>query len=376
MPLLKVLRDRIRASGPLTFTDYMEACLYHPEHGYYARPEVRRFADYYTSVDVHPIFARLLARQLAEMWEVLGRPSEFRAVEAGAGEGRLAAEILGFSARALPDFFQALRYVAVERSPSRREALEKALGPHAVTERVRTSHELPDKIAAGCVFSNEFFDALPVHRVVQEKGQLKEIYVVEKDEGLGEIREEISDPAVARYFSEQHIELQEGQQAEGGLAACAWMGEAARRLERGFVLAIDYGYEAQQLYSEQHRRGTVMAYEHHHATEEYYSAPGKQDLTAHVNFSALNSLPGVPPLPALEKLQRTGLVSQTSFLVALGKGNEFGDLYDAGQSEADKWRVGPGLKTLIHPEGMGEMFKVLIQHKGIAAPRLTGLAGI
>ena len=155
-PLLKILRDRIRASGPLTFAEYMEACLYHPEHGYYSRPEVRRFADYYTSVDVHPIFARLLARQLAEMWEVLGYPSEFVAVEAGAGEGRLAAEILNFSARTLPDFFRALRYLAVERGKARREALEKALATHIVAGSARTSHELPEKIAAGCILSNEF----------------------------------------------------------------------------------------------------------------------------------------------------------------------------------------------------------------------------
>ena len=378
-PLLKILRDRIRASGPLTFAEYMEACLYHPEHGYYSRPEVRRFADYYTSVDVHPIFARLLARQLAEMWEVLGCPSQFVAVEAGAGEGRLAAEILNFSARTLPDFFRALRYLAVERGKGRREALEKALATHIVAGSARTSHELPEKIAAGCILSNEFFDALPVHRVVQEKGQLREIYVVEKDAGLGEIREKSSQSAVARYFSQQKIELQEGQHAEAGLAACAWMGDAARRLDRGFILTIDYGYEAQQLYSEAHGRGTVMAYEHHQATEEYYSAPGEQDLTAHVNFSALDSLPGIALLsepPVEEKLQRTGLASQTAFLMALGKRNEFGDLYDAGQSEADQLRARLGLKTLIHPEGMGEMFKVLIQHKGIEPPRLTGLAGI
>ncbi|MBI3647096.1 MAG: SAM-dependent methyltransferase, partial [Acidobacteriales bacterium] len=112
-PLGKLLAARIRERGPITFADYMAECLYHPEHGYYSRAESQRFADYYTSVDVHPIFGRLLARQFAEMWERCGRPVEFSVVEAGAGVGRLAAHVLDFAARVLPEFYAALRYVAV-----------------------------------------------------------------------------------------------------------------------------------------------------------------------------------------------------------------------------------------------------------------------
>jgi len=356
----------------------MEACLYHPKHGYYARPEARRFANYYTSVDVHPIFGRLLARQLAEMWEVLGRPAEFTAVEAGAGTGRLAAQILDFSARALPDFFRALRYVAVERSAARRTALKGALeaavaaysAPALHSARAGAAARIPRTISAGCIFSNELLDALPVHRVMCERGELREIYVGAKGEGFREVAGPVSSPLVKKYFSAQGLSLSEGQHAEAGIEACRWIAEAAARLQRGFVLTIDYGHAAAELYGERHRRGSVLAYANHRASEDLYAAPGEQDLTAHVNFTALQLL---PTQPRRRPLVTSGLVSQTHFLLALGRGNEFGDLYDQGQSEAEQFQARLGLKTLIHPEGMGEMFKVLIQHKRIEAPRLTGL---
>src|SRR3984893_2849552 len=120
-PLARILADRIRQDGPIPFAEFMRECLYHPEFGYYNRKESQRFADFYTSVDVHPIFGRLLARQLAEMWEVLGRPREFHAIEAGAGTGRLAGQILDFAARALPEFYGSVRYLAVEQSAARRK---------------------------------------------------------------------------------------------------------------------------------------------------------------------------------------------------------------------------------------------------------------
>jgi len=120
-PLEELLAERIRRYGPLTFADFMRECLYHPVHGYYSKKESQRFADYYTSVDVHPIFGRLLARQFTEMWEHLRRPAEFLLVEAGAGVGRLAEHILDFCEAKLPEFYCAVQYVAVERSLARRE---------------------------------------------------------------------------------------------------------------------------------------------------------------------------------------------------------------------------------------------------------------
>jgi SAM-dependent MidA family methyltransferase len=370
-PLARLLAERIRARGALSFAEYMRECLYHPQFGYYnSKSESGRFGDFYTSVDVHPIFGRLLARQLAEMWEALGRPQEFLAVEAGAGTGRLAAQILDFAAREIPEFYGAVRYFAVEQSAARRERQGEILRVHLENGRAASASELPRDIPAGCVFSNELLDAFPVHRVVFEGGSLREIYAGFDGERFTEERAPLSSDEIARYFQEQHITLAEGQQAEINLEACAWIADVGRRLGRGFVLTVDYGHEAAELYNERHMRGTLLAYSEHRATENFFERPGEQDLTAHVNFTALDQW------GRRAGLARTGCVSQMAFLVALGRGNEFADLYDEGASELERIRARLFLKSLIHPEGMGETFQVFIQHKGLAAPQLTGLAGV
>ena len=364
--LTEILAGRIRAGGPITFAEFMRECLYHPLHGYYSRTSARRFGDYYTSVDVHPIFGRLLARQFAEMWELLGSPRPFLVVEAGAGVGRLAGHILAFSAAALPEFYAAMEYVAVERSGARRAEHAERLAGHLAAGRFSSSGELPQAISAGCIFSNELLDALPCHLVVAEQGALREIYVgLDPAGGFAEVVGEPSSPALEGYFREQGVRLEEGQQAEVCFEASDWIERAGQALERGFVLTIDYGHEARALYDEHHNRGTLLAYRDHVVTENLLDVPGEQDLTAHVNFTALD-LWG-----RRAGLARTGLVTQSQFLVALGRGNEFADLYEPGQAEMDKLRARLSLKNLIHPEGMGEKFQVLVQHKGIEKPRLT-----
>ncbi len=367
-PLTELLADRIRRFGPLTFADYMRECLYHPVHGYYSKAESQRFADYYTSVDVHPIFARLLARQFAEMWESLGRPAEFMLVEAGAGVGRFAGQLLDFCEARLPEFYGALRYIAVERSTARREQATIAAKRHAAG-RFTTSAEVPAHIPAGCFVSNELVDALPVHRVVMNGGALKEIFVDFREGHFVDLVAPVSTCAISEYFAAQGITLCEGQHAEAGLEACDWITEVGRRLARGYVLTIDYGHPASDLFDDHHMRGTLLAYQNHRASEEFYASPGEQDLTAHVNFTALESW------GKRSGLETAGFTSQTAFLLALGQGNEFADLYDEGQTEAERTKARLQLKTLIHPEGMGERFQVLVQGKDVAASPLTGLAG-
>lgn len=366
-PLAALLASRIRRFGPISFAEYMRECLYHPVHGYYSQPEARRFSDYYTSVDVHPIFGRLLARQFAEMWQQLGRPAEFLLVEAAAGTGRLAGDILEFARSQLPDFFNALSYVAVERSPARCEQLAARLSHFIQEEKCRSSIEFPARISVGCVFSNELLDALPVHRVLQHRGALKEIFVTTDGKVFSEIPHPLSTGAISHYFAAQQITLAEGQLAEAGLEACDWISEIARRLERGFVVTIDYGHEAADLFDAHHQSGTVVSYAKHQVSNNLYAAPGEQDLTAHVNFTALRQW------GARDGLETLGLPTQTAFLLALGKGNDFADLYDDGMGEPARLRARLQLKTLIYPEGLGERFQVLLQQKGIPQAQLTAL---
>jgi SAM-dependent MidA family methyltransferase len=366
-PLTEILAQQIKSRGRITFAEYMEACLYHPQFGYYTKADQSEWRDYITSVDVTALFGRLLARQFHEMWTVLGRPKPFVLVEGGAGTGRLAKQVLDCAREALGEFYGTMRYVAVERSAVRRAAQAKILADHIASERFCSRDEMPAAISQGCIFSNELFDAFSVHRVQRINEELKEVYVTQLQNGFCEELGPLSSNAISQYFDVQGIALREGQMAEVNLAACHWIEEAARQLHRGFVVTIDYGYEAQQLYDEPHMRGTLLAYDRHRTGEDFYRAPGAQDLTAHVNFTALD-LWG-----KRGRLIRSGLTSQASFLLALARHSNFADLEMAGASEHAKTAARSLFKTLIHPEGMGETFKVLIQQKGIDGVRLAGL---
>jgi SAM-dependent MidA family methyltransferase len=219
----------------------------------------------------------------------------------------------------------------------------------------------------GCFLSNELVDAFPVHQVVVDHGNLKEIYVIQEYGRLKEQQGELSDPRIASYFQSMGITLQEGQRAEVNLKALDWMEKVARCLKKGFVLTIDYGYLAKELYAPHRRAGTLLCYYQHQPSDNPYERLGEQDITAHVNFSSL-----------LQKgeevgLRLTGLVPQYQFLIALGLLQEMESL-GREMSELDALQLRLSLKHLIEPEmGMGEVFKVLIQHKGMDQPRLDGL---
>jgi SAM-dependent MidA family methyltransferase len=365
--LAALVEERIRAHGPVTFAEYMDACLYHPEHGYYTKAQQEPRRDYFTSVDTGPLFGRLLARQFHEMWEQLGRPHEFVLAEGGAGVGALAAQILDFAAEEFPEFYGALRYVAVERSAARRALQSESLRARFARGHFSVASELPANMSCGCIFSNELFDAMPVHRLVREGHDLRELYVALGPHGLSERTSPLSSAALGEYFSAQGIALAESQQAEVNLQACDWIEDAGKRLKRGFVLTVDYGHQASELYDQRHMRGTLLAYHRHRASEDFFRAPGEQDLTAHANFTALDRW------GERGGLIRTGFTSQSNFLMALARQNDFRDLQSDKMSESDEARARLLFKTLIYPEGMGETFQVLIQHKNVESPRLSGL---
>jgi SAM-dependent MidA family methyltransferase len=363
------IHEKIQDSGPISFAEYMRLCLYDSEFGYYMRTPESRRPDYYTSVDMSPVFARLIARQLYEMWQVLDRPREFSIVECGAAGGALASGILNVSQKELPDFYGSLRYHAVEISPLRRELAAQLLSTHISAGHASVHAEMPEALPQGCVLANELVDALPVHRVVFQGGTLHEILVDSSD---GEFFDKLTpaSPRICEFFGRQQIVLHEGQQAEVGLDACEWAERVGRLIERGFVLIIDYGRESRELYDEHHMRGTLLAYSGHRTSEDFYRAPGEQDLTAHANFTALD-LWG-----RISGLIRTGLTSQTNFLLSLARQNNFADLEIKSAGGVENLRARLQFKSLIYPEGMGETFQVMVQHKGVPAPLLTGLAAL
>jgi SAM-dependent MidA family methyltransferase len=369
-PLKTLLLEMLRRSGPITFERYMGLCLYHPEFGYYlgARERTGVAGDYFTSSDLHPIFARLLARQAEEMWEALGRPARFTWVEMGAGRGLFARDFLGWSKRALPDFAAALAYVAIEPSPQQRAHVRKRLAEEGLETAVRLVASLEEvEPVSGCFFSNELVDAFPVAVVTRLGGHLEEIYVTAEGNELREAPGPVSKPEIAAAAARYARRLEEGQRAEVSLQAIQWIRSVAEKLVRGFVVTIDYGDLAERLYAGDRPGGTLMSYRGHVASEDLFNAPGERDLTAHVNFSALIDA------GRDAGLELAGFTTQERFLLALGEGNEFADVYDAGQTEVERLQARLKLKRLIYPEGMGNVFKVLVQQRGVTAPELTGL---
>ena len=369
-PLKTHLLDTLKRSGPMTFERYMALCLYHPEYGYYTQGRERTGAagDYFTSPDLHPIFARLLARQAAEMWEQLRRPSPFTWVEMGAGRGLFALDFLDGVRGALPEFAAALDYVAIEPGLRQGRRLSDRLAEKGLAGAARTLENLEQLgPVTGCFFSNELVDAFPVSVVTRDGGHLKEVYVTAPGGELEEKLGPISNPAIAAAVARYANQLAEGCRVEVNLTALQWMRSVAEKLVRGFAITIDYGDLAPRLYAVARPRGTLLAYHRHTPLEDAFRAPGELDLTAHVNFSALIDA------GKDSGLHLSGFTSQERFLLALGEPNQFADLYQPGASELEQLRARLKLKRLIHPEGMGNVFKVLVQHRGIDTPRLRGL---
>ncbi len=354
----------------MTFERFMALSLYHPEFGYYTQGRQRTgvAGDYFTSSDLHPVFARLVARQAAEMWNAMGRPRPFTWVEMGAGRGIFASDFLSWTTSVLPDFADSLDYVAIEPGSPQRGRIEARLAGAGLMGKVRLLADLGELApATGCFFSNELVDAFPVSVVTRTGGHLKEIYVTAEGDELREKAGPISDSAVAAYVARYAHHLAEGHRVEVNRQAQEWMRAVAAKLTSGFVLTIDYGDRANRLFTPERPGGTLLAYRGHTATEDFYSAPGETDLTAHVNFSALIDA------GKAAGLEFAGFTTQERFLLALGEANQFEDVYDAGQTEQERLQARLKLKRLISPEGMGNIFKVLVQQRGVSPVGLTGL---
>ena len=284
------LQQRIRAGGPITFCDWMEAALYEETDGYYRRKDLKRWGragDYRTSPERSHLFAATFARYFAQLYDVLGRPATWTILEAGAGNGSFAYGVLKTLQRDFPEVFAATRYLIDEPGDYLDGPARELLEPFA--DRVNFHALGETKIDSGVVFSNELLDALPVHRVIQQDSELREFFV---DVGpTGEFVWKIQPPSTARltaYFDRARVQLTEGQIAEVNLAAEDWLRLAAGSIIDGYLVTVDYGYEADELYSAELRpEGTLRGFKHHRIIDDLLANPGEQDLTSSVNWTSV-----------------------------------------------------------------------------------------
>jgi SAM-dependent MidA family methyltransferase len=367
----------IGARGPIPFARFMELCLYHPSLGYYTRGIGGGGGrDYLTSSGLHRAYGALLARQVEEMWRRGGRLDPYHFVEFGPGEGRFAADFLREATRS-PAFAAALRYVLVEPSAALRERQRSRLkGCTSIPMSWADESGLDARAQfAGCLFANEVLDAFPVHRVVGTPEGPREIHVAVRDGDLLETHLPLSGPALERFLADSAIALEPGQEADINLAAPCWIAWAVGLLQRGHLVVVDYGYEAEELYAPGRRRGTLLAYHLHRTSEDFLGRPGEQDLTAHLDFTALRRA-------AEERGARClGLTTQTRFLLALGALDFLpdpsafeGEAGREGVDLVDAIREREALKDLVLPGRMGDRFRVLVLGVGDVPRDLAGLS--
>jgi SAM-dependent MidA family methyltransferase len=359
--LTQILRARIAHAGPIPFRDFMDAALYHPEHGYYTsgRAGIGRGGDFFTSVSVGPLFGTLLARQFAEMWERLGEPREFSIVEQGAHRGEFARDVLTALRANSPACFAATRYQIIEPSDALRSAQHATLGEFA-------AHWSPtlDALPAftGVHFSNELLDAFPVHAVAWDGSVWREIHVV-LDGGRFVFTDLPVTSAPLRAALAQLPPVPAGYRTEINLAALTWIDALATKLTRGFALVIDYGFPRADYYRPERTTGTLTGYARHRRVDDLLAAPGETDLTAHVDFTALAGR------ALAAGLRVGGFTDQHHFIVALGALHFPATIPDTPANQREL----RAFKTLMHPQMMGRSFQVIGFEKSVASPiPLTG----
>jgi SAM-dependent MidA family methyltransferase len=365
------LRERIvseiREHGPIPFSRYMALCLYDRELGYYTRNAAQfgKAGDFYTSSDVHAVFGRLLARQFDEMWCALGSPATFEVLELGAGRGLFAGDVLDWSEKKFPALFRALRYHLLESSSALRHAIEERLARHLVSGKCILSETLPDTpLECGIVFANEFFDALPVE-VISAQGSLR----IDVHDGRFIESWAPASGSELEFLDRYGVLPEEGERVEAPLVAQDYALRASCLIDTGFFIAIDYGYTRDELLAGRHR-GTVMAYRQHSASADPYEAPGEQDITAHVNFTALAAA-------LAEGGMRTHkLLTQSQFLMGVAEKTQFSDAFEECRLPQERAKVALQLKHLVTPAGMGETFHVQVASKRLEVGRVANLSGL
>lgn len=317
-PAAEVLAAEIARRGPVPFSQFMETALYHPVHGYYRRPRdpFGKAGDFYTAEQIQPVFGILIAAHLRELYRAMGEPSDFTVVELGAGRGEMA------------DAFAEWRYVPVDIDGGK----------------------LPQDFR-GVVFSNEFFDALPVDVAIFRDGQFRQQCVAFHDNRFVWVEGGDVPPEAANYLRAYFPEPGEGNWYEINLRALEWMDRIARALRAGYMLTIDYGYT--RVESVRFPQGTLMGYRRHTALEDIFEEPGLRDITAHVNFTALEER------GALRGLRTESFRTLAQLLLAAGEADQFA----AALGEENDLRRRMQLKTLLF--GMGETFRTLLQSRSV-----------
>ncbi len=366
--LYKIVLEKIRQSpkSQLTFAEYMDVVLYDPQYGYYSSGavEIGSKGDFFTAVSLGKDFGELLAIQLFQIWQNLHCPDNFSLVEMGAGNGDLAKDIINYLQENHSDFISVLNYIIIEKSPSLRDTQQQKLADfNKINLTWKSWDEIPDNKLVGCCFSNELVDAFPVHQIVIHNQSLQEVFVTEKEGKITEHYDNISTAKLQQYFDLVEIEIMkqdypQDYRTEVNLMALDWVETVAKKLNKGYLLTIDYGYQAAKYYHPQRSQGTLKCYYQHRHHNNPYVNLGQQDITTHVDFTALENQ------GKKSGLETVGLTKQAMFLMALGLGDRLQELSSGKYNVREIFQRRNALHQLINSGGLGG-FGVLIQGKNL-----------
>ncbi|MDQ1613611.1 MAG: hypothetical protein QOG00_3542 [Pyrinomonadaceae bacterium] len=367
-PLAERLRARIRREGAISFRDWMAAALYDEREGYYRRAGRTRWGrneggDYRTSPERSPLFAATFARHFAALHHELGAPPRWAILEAGAGAGDFARVALETLERDHPRVFNATHYYVVETSDDARLRARDNLKAFANRVEFYEDDWQGDRgglsFPVGVIFSNELLDAFPVHRVRMRDGRLRELCVaVDASGNFCWSEQDPTTPRLAEHFARLGVALAEGHVAEVNLAAGEWIEHAASVLRRGYVVTVDYGAEAAELYQSTPRReGTLRGFRAHEFVADVLAAPGEHDLTTTINWTQVRQAGEAAGLETLS------LERQDEFLLRAGALDELERLTSRLEGEAERMRLRLGAREMILPGGMSGSFQVLVQKK-------------
>lgn len=342
-----MLWEILAKESPLSFEKYMELCLYHIDYGYYARAKLpSKRGDYITSPCVHRVFGATLGKQIMEMYHLLNKPKNFTIVEAGAGQGFLALDILEYLERKKYNS----DYYIIEPFPKIRSIQENTLYPFKNKIKwINNIEELPE--FRGVFISNELFDSFPVKVIQKINGEIKEIWIEIKEKKFIEIPRKIEDEGILKRLEPYWFSWKEGYRTEVCTKIDEFYQVLSKKMKEGFIITIDYGYPRADYYSPERSRGTLMCYYKHKAIDNPYFKPGEIDITSHVDFTLLRELGDK------YEFLNLGFTQQGAFLVSLGVHEV---LYEISRPNL---RDINALKFLIFPEGFGTSHWVLIQAK-------------
>jgi SAM-dependent MidA family methyltransferase len=357
------LSERIRREGPITFYDWMKASLYDATEGYYYRADLAKWGregDYRTSPERSTLFAATFARYFAGLHQELGQPGAWTILEAGAGDGRFAHGLLETLQRFFPGVFAATSYVIDEVSPSSRQTAQERLRPFADRIQFQTLDEAT--FGPGVVFANELLDAFPVHRVTFHEGALREFKVTLSDDGRFEWL--LAAPAtslslqLAQYFADAGVQPGAGQVVEVNLEIEEWLRRVAARMDRGYVVIVDYGAGTDDLHlSSADRNGTLRGFRQHQFVDDLLANPGDHDLTTTVNWSVVKTVATRLGFEDMEFQRQDQFLLQAGFLEQLEAESAL------AANEAERLRLTTAAREMILPSGMAASFQVLVLKK-------------